>query len=102
MAKKKKKKTIEATSTLSPAEDGATLRPEKVDSTKTNAHKKRVKKLAKDLIRQVFQVPPGAMLAEKEAGLGGKALQRVSTFVRELTNFATSYNKLASVLIQGQ
>ena len=102
LAKKKKKKTTDASSTLSPAEDDSSTRPKKVDSTKTNAHKKRVKKLAKDLIRQVFQVPPGAMQAEKEAGLGGKALQRVSTFVRELTNFATSYNKLASVLIQGQ
>ena len=96
---KKKKKTIAASSTLSPSEDSSTPSPEKVDSAEVSesaAHKKRVKKLSKDLLRQFFQVAPG----EKAPGLGG--LQRVATFVAELTNFATSYNKLANVLIQGQ
>ena len=116
LAKKKKKKTIDASSTLTPAEDDSTPRPEKVDSTevsKSAAHKKWVNKLSKDLLRQFFQVPPGGMQfqvqvppgviqTEKEPGLGGNALHRVSTFVAELTNFASSYNKLASVLIQGQ
>ena len=124
LAKKKKKKTTDASSTLSPAEDDSSTRPKKVDSTEVSesaAHKKWVNKLSKQLLRQFFQVPrggmhqvnqvppgvqvqvpPGVIQAEKGPGLGGNALHRVSTFVAELTNFATSYNKLASVLIQGQ
>ena len=101
LTKKKKENTIDA----SPAEDDSSTRPEKVDSTevsKSAAHKNWVKKLSKDLLRQFFHVRPGVIQVEKEPGLGGNALHRVSTFVAELTNFATSYNKLASVLIQGQ
>ena len=103
LTKKKKKKAIEAGPT---EEDGLTARPEKADSTlmvSDQSHKKRLKNFSQGLLRQFFKVPPGVMLQqEKEQELGGKALHRVYTFVGDLTNFATSYNKLATVLLQGQ
>ena len=98
---KKKKKT---SSTASPIEEGLTTnleRGEKDDSAQVSQpHKKKLKKFSKGLLRQFLQVPPGLI----QAGKGGEdnSLHRVSIFVADLTKFATSYNKLANVLLQGQ
>ena len=104
LAKKKRKKAIDASSTASPIEEGLTTNPERVekaDSAEVSGpHKKRLSKFSKGLLRQFLQVPPGLLQAGK--GAGENSLHRVSIFVADLTKFATSYNKLANVLLQGQ
>ena len=104
LAKKKKRKATDSSSTASPIEEILTANPErgeKADSTQVSEpDKKRLKKFSKGLLRQFLQVPPGLIQAGE--GGGDNSLHRVSTFVAELTNFATSYNKLANVLLQSQ
>ena len=49
---------------------------------------------------ELFKVSPPLMYTTKDIEVGGASFDQVSNIVNELTKFATSYNKLANVLLQ--
>ena len=95
--------------TTSPAKQKKNVHTNDLNPTVTSP--KRDSTSVKDLLKSnlkkigssgLFKVSPPLMYTTKDIEVGGGSFDQVSNIVNELTKFATSYNKLANVLLQSQ
>ena len=93
--------------TTSPAKQKKNVHTNDLNPTVTSP--KRDSTSVKDLLKSnlkkigssgLFKVSPPLMYTTKDIEVGGGSFDQVSNIVNELTKFATSYNKLANVLLQ--
>ena len=93
--------------TNSPAKQKKNVHTNDLNPTVTSP--KRDSTSVKDLLKSnlkkigssgLFKVSPPLMYTTKDIEVGGGSFDQVSNIVNELTKFATSYNKLANVLLQ--
>ena len=93
--------------TTSPAKQKKNVHTNDLNPTITSPKRDSisVKDLLKSNLKKIgssglFKVSPPLMYTTKDIEVGGGSFDQVSNIVNELTKFATSYNKLANVLLQ--